>query len=293
MGDHHHHKAEGNLRAAFLINLLFTVIEIIGGIYTNSLAILSDAVHDLGDSLSLGLALYFQKLGKKERNEAYSYGYRRFPVLGALINASVLITGSTVLLVEAVPALFNPRVTNPEGMFILAIFGVAFNFVAYLKIHRGTSLNEKVVSLHLLEDVLGWVAVLLGSLVMIFWDLPFIDPLLSVLISTYVIYNAVRSLIKGMKIFLQGTPDDIQIKFIRSTVLELEEVVNVHDCHVWTMDGEHNILSMHVICDKNYSLEEQSSIKLKIKELLQGLRILHCTIEFEIEGEGSGQANKH
>ncbi|MDH5599404.1 MAG: cation diffusion facilitator family transporter, partial [Cyclobacteriaceae bacterium] len=140
---------------------------------------------------------------------------------------------------------------------------------------------------------LGWVAVLVGSLIMIFWDFPFIDPLLSVLISVYVIYNAIKSLTKGLKIFLQSTPDDIDIKHIESKILELSEIEHVHDCHVWTMDGEHNILSMHVICDQNYSLEEQSIIKSKIKSSLKEFSLLHCTIEFEIKGEGSGEANRH
>ncbi len=160
---HHHHHDTGNLKVAFFLNLAFTLVEIVGGLYTNSLAILSDALHDLGDSLSLGLSWYFQKLSKKGRTSSFSYGYKRFSLLGAVVNSIVLVVGSIIILSKAIPQLFNPSQANAEGMMYLAILGIVVNGAAVLKLRKGESLNEKVITLHLLEDVLGWVAVLIGS----------------------------------------------------------------------------------------------------------------------------------
>ena len=191
--NHSHNHSEGNIKIAFFLNLGFTIVEIIGGLYTNSLAILSDALHDLGDSLSLGLSWYFQRLSKKGSTKKFSYGYKRFSLLGAIINSIVLVVGSIFILSKAIPELFNPEETNAQGMLYLAILGVVVNGAAVFKLRKGKSLNEKVVSLHLLEDVLGWVAVLIGSIVMIYFDLPFVDPLLSILISIFVLYNVYRN----------------------------------------------------------------------------------------------------
>ena len=187
-GHHHHHDTE-NISTAFFLNLAFTIIEIIGGLMTNSVSIMSDALHDLGDSLSLGLAWYFQKVAKKGRDKTFSYGYKRFSVLGAMINAIVLVIGSVFILQESIPRLWQPETPNAQGMFWLAILGILVNGAAVLKLKKGTSLNEKVISLHLLEDVLGWAAVLIGSVLMYFFDLPIIDPLLSIGIAFFILTN--------------------------------------------------------------------------------------------------------
>ena len=277
---HHHHHGTKNLKVAFFLNLFFTIVEIIGGLYTNSLAILSDALHDLGDSLSIGLSWYFQKLSEKGRDDIYSYGYKRFSLLGAIINAIVLLLGSAFILKEAIPGLFNPNEANAKGMLLLAVFGVIVNGAAVLKLKEGTSINEKVISLHLIEDVLGWVAVLIGSLIMMFWDLPWIDPLLSMLIALFIIYNVFKNLKHSFSIILQATPKEIDIEGIHEKLLSLPEVIDVHDCHTWTMDGEYHVLSTHLRLDKNYTLDEQAEIKVKAKRLLKE-EVQHVTIEFE------------
>jgi cobalt-zinc-cadmium efflux system protein len=254
--DHSHHHAEGNVKVAFFLNLSFTIIEIIGGLYTNSLAILSDALHDLGDSLSLGLSWYFQRLSKKGRTKRYSYGYKRFSLLGAIINSIVLVIGSIFILTKAIPELFDPEETNVEGMFYLAILGIVVNGAAVLKLRKGKSLNEKVVSLHLLEDVLGWVAVLIGSIIMMLIDAPFIDPLLSVLISIFVLFNVYKSLKQSLQVVLQGIPSDVSIDTIREKLKSITQITNLHDCHAWSMDGQYNVLTMHLQLDKDYKLSE-------------------------------------
>ncbi len=283
--DHSHNHSEGNVKVAFFLNLSFTIIEIIGGLYTNSLAILSDALHDLGDSLSLGLSWYFQKLSKKGRTKTFSYGYKRFSLLGAIINSIVLVAGSIFILTKAIPELFNPEETNVEGMLYLSILGIVVNGAAVFKLRKGESLNEKVVSLHLLEDVLGWVAVLIGSIIMMFTDAPFIDPLLSVLISLFVLYNVYRNLKKSMLVILQGIPEEVSVDDIRQKLKDMPEVTDIHDCHAWSMDGEYNILTVHLRLAKDYKLSEQAKLKEKVKAQLKDESIDHITVEFEGQNE--------
>ncbi|MEQ6166942.1 cation diffusion facilitator family transporter [Ekhidna sp. MALMAid0563] len=283
--DHSHNHSEGNVKVAFFLNLSFTVIEVIGGLYTNSLAILSDALHDLGDSLSLGLSWYFQKLSKKGRTKKFSYGYKRFSLLGAIINSIVLVAGSIFILTKAIPELFNPGETNVQGMLYLAILGIVVNGAAVLKLRKGESLNEKVVSLHLLEDVLGWVAVLIGSIIMMYTDAPFIDPLLSVLISLFVLYNVYKNLRKSMLVILQGIPEEVSLEDIKEKLKDISEITDVHDNHVWSMDGEYNILTIHLQLDQDYKLSEQAKLKEKVRSQLKAESINHITIEFEGQDE--------
>ncbi|WP_020531084.1 cation diffusion facilitator family transporter [Flexithrix dorotheae] len=279
--DHSHNHSEGNVKVAFFLNLIFTIIEIVGGLFTNSLAILSDALHDLGDSLSLGLSWYFQKLSKKGRTEKFSYGYKRFSLLGAIINSIVLLVGSIFILTKAIPELFNPGETNAQGMLYLAILGIVVNGAAVFKLRKGESLNEKVVSLHLLEDVLGWVAVLIGSIIMMYIDAAFIDPLLSVLISLFVLYNVYKNLRKSMLVILQGIPEEVSIDYIGEKLKDIPAVTDIHDCHIWSMDGQYNILTIHLQLDKDYKLSEQVKLKETVRTKLKSEAINHITMEFE------------
>ncbi len=283
--DHSHNHSEGNVKVAFFLNLSFTIIELVGGLYTNSLAILSDALHDLGDSLSLGLSWYFQNLSKKGRTKTFSYGYKRFSLLGAIINSIVLIVGSIFILSKAIPGLFNPSEPNVQGMLYLAILGIIVNGTAVFKLRKGESINEKVVSLHLLEDVLGWVAVLIGSIIMMYTDAPFIDPLLSVLISLFVLYNVYRNLRKSLLVILQGIPEDVSIEDIREKLKDIQEVTDIHDCHAWSMDGQYNILTIHLKLDSDYKLSEQAKLKEMVRAELKDESVNHVTIEFEGKDE--------
>lgn len=284
MGNNHEHShdhSEGNVKVAFFLNLAFTIIEIIGGLYTNSLAILSDALHDLGDSLSLGLSWYFQKLSKKGRTKTFSFGYKRFSLLGAIINSIVLVAGSIFILTKAIPGLFNPEETNVEGMLYLSILGIIVNGAAVFKLRKGESLNEKVVSLHLLEDVLGWVAVFIGSIIMMYFDAPFIDPLLSVLISLFVLYNVYKNLKKSLLVVMQGIPSDVSIDKIRKKLEVIDEIKDVHDCHVWSLDGNYHIMSIHIRLKEDFRLSELSEIKKKARNELKDESVNHITIETE------------
>lgn len=290
MSQHHHHIAPDhqvsgtrNIRFAFFLNLGFTLIEIVGGLLTNSVAILSDALHDFGDSISLGLAWYFQKLSVKGSNEKYTYGYKRFSLIGALANSLILVTGSLFILSETIPRLLNPQPANEVGMFWLSILGIVVNGAAVIRLKKGTSLNEKVVSLHLLEDVLGWVAILIGSVLMYFFDLPFIDPLLSIVISVYILSNVAQSVKEGMRILLQATPDDINLPQIRQRLINHPLIEDVHDLHVWSADGNYHVMTMHVVL--NNQATETPELKMEIRNILKEEKIEHATIEFEFPDE--------
>ena len=281
----HRHEDVKNIRTAFFLNLSFTIIEFVGGIMTNSVAILSDAVHDLGDSFSLGLSWYFQKVAKRPRTKEYTYGYKRFSLFGAVINSVVLLVGSVVILVHAIPRLFNPQQPDVKGMLLLAVLGVIINGLAVYRLRKGTSMNERVVSLHLLEDVLGWIAVLVGAGIMYFVDAPFIDPLLSIAISLFILFNVYRNIRQSLRIILQGSPGTVDLEKIEQSILKIDKVQGVHDLHAWSVDGEYNILTIHVVLKVTISMEEQRLLKLRIRDSLLAQGVQHCTIEFEVEDE--------
>ncbi|MBP6635733.1 MAG: cation transporter [Paludibacter sp.] len=292
MHDHHSHQHNHthdadvkNISVAFFLNLSFTIIEIIGGLLTNSMAILSDAIHDLGDSFSLGMAWYFQKFSKKKSDKHYSYGYKRFALLGAIINSIILLVGSIFIISEAIPRILNPEPTHTVGMFFLAILGVGVNGAAMFRLRRGNSLNEKVVSLHMLEDVLGWLAILIGSVVMHFFDMPVLDPVLSVAIALFVIFNVFKNLKQSLKIVLQAIPQEIDSEKITEELVAFDEIKSVHDLHIWSVDGEYNVMTLHVVLTGSLNAVQQTALKQKIREHLLHEGIQHATIEFENETE--------
>lgn len=284
--DHgHHHHGTGNIKVAFFLNLAFTIIEIIGGLFTNSMAILSDALHDLGDSISLGLSWYFQKVSQKHKDKKYSYGYKRFSLVGALVNSVILFVGSIFILTETIPRIYNPQTPDALGMIWLAILGVVINGAAVFKLKKGESINEKVVSLHLLEDVLGWVAVLIGAIVMYFYDLPIIDPLLSLGIACFILFNVFKNFKSVFKIIMQGVPHDTNQKKIKAFLEGLDDVVNIHDLHIWSMDGQYNVLTVHIVTQENLQMEALVPLKQKVHEELKTYGINHATLEFETKDE--------
>ena len=287
--DHNHHHGSSNIKIAFFLNFGFSIIEIVGGVLTNSIAIISDALHDLGDSFSLALAWYFQKLSKKHGNPKFTYGYKRFSLLGALINSIVLLVGSGFVIYSAVGRLLEPQEAHAKGMLLLAVLGIIFNGVAFLRLKKGDSLNERTVALHLLEDVLGWIAVLIASIVMMFADVPILDPLLSLLIACYILFNIYRNLKNTFRIILQGTPDNIDELIIKERILSVDGVLSIHDLHLWSMDGQYNIVTVHVVFRS-----EMDTFQLKntLKEILKDAGIHHPTIEMEEENENCEFENK-
>jgi len=278
----------GNLRVAFWLNLSFAVVELVGGWWTGSLAILSDALHDLGDSVSLALAWRLARFGERKGDHRYSYGYRRFTMLGALANIAILGGGSILVLSEAIPRLWQPQQPDARGMLLLALLGIAANGLAALRLKHERSMNARTAALHLLEDVLGWAAVLLVSIVLLFADLPVLDPILSIVISVFVLVNAGRYLHGAARLLLQGVPHDVDLAALETRLASIEGVVTVHHAHFWSLDGEHNVFSAHLVVLAGTTPTNAIAIKCAAREMLHGLDIEHSTIEIEWEGETCG-----
>ena len=282
----HVHPVTSNLKVAFVLNALFTIIELIGGILTNSMAILADAVHDLGDTLAIGSSLFLESYAQKGRSSTFSFGYQRFSPLGALINGVILLAGSLVIIVETAPRLLNPEPVDAQGMLYLAILGVLMNGAAVWKLRRDkSSLNQRTVMLHLLEDALGWVAVLLGSVVLMFTDYYWIDPLLSLGIALFILWNAFKNLRQVLKIFLQATPENIDVDTIREEIRQVESIVDVHDMHVWTLDGSYHVLTAHLVLSHNQSIDDLTAVRSEVHRLLKQRYIDHITLQFETVGQ--------
>ncbi|MDX2361691.1 MAG: cation diffusion facilitator family transporter [Crocinitomicaceae bacterium] len=282
MGHNHGHVESAetkNLRLAFFLNFFFTIIEIIGGFFTNSVAILSDAIHDLGDTFSLGLAWYLQKVSQKERDEHFSYGYKRYSVLGALINVTILLVGSVFILWETISRLLDPQEVHPEGMIALALLGILVNGVAALRLKKGSSMNERVVALHLLEDVLGWVAVFIGAIIMLFWDVPILDPILSILITGYILFGVFKNLKKVLEVILQRIPSNVVLADIENYLSSKDGIKGYSDIHIWSLDGNFNIMTVNIQTNEELSIDQMAKIKQDIHEDLISMNVQHCTIE--------------
>jgi cobalt-zinc-cadmium efflux system protein len=284
-GHSHSHGSEGNLKVAFFLNFGFTLIEIVGGVLTNSIAILSDALHDAGDTASLGLAWYFERVSGRGRTARHTYGYKRYRLLGGLITGLFLIIGLGWILWNAIGRLMAPEPVNAPGMTVLAVIGIIVNGAAVLRVRKGTSLSEKVVSWHLLEDTLGWGAVLIGAGIMTFWDVPIIDPILSLGISLFVLWNVGRNLRAVIKVFLQTAPESFDAGDFESQVKAIPKVESLHDVHVWSLDGESHVLTSHVVMQPDATREEILEMKRQIRALLDPRDFQHVTIDVELRGE--------
>ena len=288
--EHHHHShshshTDARIGWAFALNAGFTIIEFIGGMLTNSTAIMADAVHDLGDCLSIGLAWILSVLSKKESDPVFTYGYRRFSLMGALINSLVLIVGSLWVLSEALPKLLHPQMPSAGGMLGLAILGVAVNGYAAYKLSHGKTLNEQVLNWHLLEDVLGWVAVLIVSITLLFVDWPILDPALSIIFTLFILFNVVKSLWSTIRLFLQAAPDNELAETLKESLLAFEDVRDVHHLRLWSLDGEHHVLTAHLVLGYSIDVPRQITLKAKIAEQLADYDLAHTTIEFEFADE--------
>lgn len=285
MAHSHQYPGKGNIKAAFFLNVSFTIIEIIGGFITGSIAVLSDALHDLGDSLSLGMGWYLENKSKQKGNMQYTYGYGRFSLLGALINAGVLIGGSIFIISEAISELSDPKVPQAKGMIVLAILGIMVNSIAFFKLKGGGTMNKQILTWHLLEDVLGWIAILIVSIVLLFKNIPILDPILALGITAFILVNIVKRLIKTMEIFLQKVPEDIDLNKIEKKIISIHKVKSTHHTHVWSLEGEQLVISIHVETEGISSLQELEQVKCQVKESFKGLPYEHLTIEMETEKE--------
>ena len=274
-------KTDKNILIAFLLNLFFSVFELIGGIFTNSIAIISDAVHDFGDSLSIGISYFLEKKSKKKPDKKYTFGYTRYSVLGAIITNTILIIGSVIVIYNAIKRIITPVEINHNGMIIFAIVGALVNFTAAYMTKEGDSLNQKAVNLHMLEDVLGWIAVLIGAIVIKLTNFNLIDPILSILVAIYILIHALKSYKKIFNLFLEKTPEEIEIDELKEHILNIKGVEGVHHIHIWSIDGYNHLATMHIVTDT----KKVTELKKSIKEELREHGISHTTIEIESKDE--------
>ena len=273
-------KTERNILVAFLLNIAFSIFEFVGGIFTGSVAIISDSIHDIGDSLSIGISFFLEKKSKKKPDDKYTYGYIRYSVMGGAITTVILLLGSILVIYNAIKRIINPVEINYNGMIIFAIIGVVVNFLAAYFTREGDSLNQKSVNLHMLEDVLGWVVVLIGAIIMRFTNIAIIDSILSILVALFIFISALKEFKKIIDLFLEKTPNSIDISEIKEHLLEIENVIDVHHIHIWSIDGYSNYATMHVVSDGDSKI-----VKEAIREELNEHGISHVTIELELEDE--------
>ena len=282
-------KTEKNILFAFILNLAFSIFEFFGGIFTNSVAILSDSIHDMGDALSIGISFSLEKKSKKKPDNNYTYGYIRYSVLGGLITTVILLVGSILVIYNAIGRIINPVAVNYKGMIIFAIIGVVMNFIAAYLTREGDSINQKSVNLHMLEDVLGWIVVFVGSILIKFTNISYIDSIMSILIACYILFHALTNLKAVLDLFLEKTPKGIDIEHLKKHLLDIDGVLDVHHIHIWSIDGVNSYATLHIVTDS----KNPNIIKMKVREELLEHNIVHTTIEIETSKEKCDENECH
>lgn len=277
-------KKDKKILMAFLLNLFFSGFELFGGIFTGSVAILSDALHDLGDSISIGISYFLERKSLKKPDEHHTYGYIRYSLLGSFITTVILLSGSIIVFISAVDRIANPRPINYNGMIVLAVIGFIVNTLAAFFTHDGHSLNTKAVNLHMLEDSLGWAAVLIGATVMRFTDLYIIDPALSIALSVFIFINAAKNLKEILDVFLEKTPKEICPEHLAEHLKEIEGVLDIHHLHIRSLDGFRHEATLHIVTEG-----DTAAIKRAVREELSKHGVVHSSIETEYIGEDCGE----
>lgn len=273
-------KTEKNILIAFLLNLSFSIFEFFGGVFTGSVAIMSDAIHDMGDAAGIGVSYFLEKRSKKQPDDTHTYGYARYSVIGSVIITLILLFGSAAVIYNAVCRIIEPVPIRYNEMIVFAVVGVCVNFFAAFFTRDGDSLNQRAVNLHMMEDVFGWAVVLIGAIVMRFTDFTLIDPIMSIGVTVFVVFHAIGHLKEALDLFLEKTPHGVEISEIKEHVCEIDGVADVHHVHVWSMDGQVNYATMHVVTDV-----DPHHIKEEIREELREHGITHVTLELEAVGE--------
>ena len=272
-------KTEKNILIAFILNISFSIFELFGGFITGSVAIISDSIHDFGDAISIGISYFLEKKSKKKANKRYTYGYVRYSVLGGVITTTILLVGSLLVIYNAITRLFNPVDINYKGMIILAIIGVILNFIAAYVTREGESINQRSVNLHILEDVLGWIVVLVGAIIMNITDIKILDPIMSIGVALFILIHSLKNLSKVLDLFLEKTPSNVDIDKLETELLKIKGVDDIHHIHVWSIDGYNNYATMHIVSTS----KDMKRIKEEIREELEEYNICHSILETETE----------
>ncbi|EOG8709252.1 TPA: cation diffusion facilitator family transporter [Bacillus cereus] len=289
MGHSHNHGNSNNKKAlllAFLLTTSFMIAEVIGGFVTNSLALLSDAGHMLSDAVSLALSLLAFKLGEKTATAAKTYGYKRIEMLAALCNGVVLIVISVYIFIEAIRRFKEPVEIASNGMLIIAVLGMLINILSAWILMRGGdvkgNLNLRSAFLHVLGDLLGSVGAIIAALLIKFFGWTAADAIASILVSILVIISGWRVTRDTVHILMEGAPQHINVEEVKSTLLNIPVVKEVHDLHIWSVTSDFQVLTCHLIIKGN---ETQSVLKEATDVLKEKFHVEHVTIQVEIDGE--------
>ena len=279
-------KSRNNIFLAFILNLIFSIIEFVGGIFTNSISIISDSIHDFGDALSIAVSLVLEKKAEKKPDSKYTFGYARYSVLGALISSTVLLIGSIFMIINVIPRIITPEKVNYDGMIIFGVIGLFVNGIGAFITSRSNKLNEKAVSLHLFEDVLGWIAVFIVSIIMKFFDMPILDPILSIFITIYILWHVIQNYRSIFSVFLQKAPETNNFEEFKKQILDSNEIIkDIHHTHIWSLDGVNTYISLHVVVPDSVSIDDIIKMKREIKHEAEHYEIFHTIIEVEFESE--------
>ena len=281
-------KAKYTVWVAFFLNLSYAIVEFIAGGIFGSSAVLADSVHDLGDAIAIGISAFLESISNREEDSHYTLGYKRFSLLGAMVTAVILMTGSVLVILENIAKIFHPQSVNDEGILWLGIIAITINVLASLVIRKGQTKNESILSLHFLEDTLGWVAVILMAIVLRFTDWYILDPLLSIAISFFILSKALPRFWSTLKIFLDAVPEGVDIQKIKTDLAELDHVASINQLNLWTMDGLEKNAIVHV-CLKE--MEHMETCKESIRIFLKDCGFQNITIEVDVDLE-SHQAHK-
>ena len=275
-------KAKYAVWVAFFLNLTYAIVEFIAGGVFGSSAVLADSVHDLGDAIAIGISAFLETISNREEDNQYTLGYKRFSLLGALVTAVILVTGSVLVILENVTKILHPQPVNDEGILWLGIIAITINLLASLVVGKGKTKNESILSLHFLEDTLGWVAVILMAIVLRFTDWYILDPLLSLVISFFILSKALPRFWSTLKIFLDAVPEGLDIKQVKSGLERLDNVASLNQLNLWTMDGLEKNAIVHV-CLKE--MEHMETCKESIRIFLKDCGFQNITIEIDADLE--------
>ncbi len=279
-------KTENNIFIAFLLNLSFSIFEFIGGIITGSVAIMSDAMHDLGDAFAIGISYFLERKSRQQPDEIFTYGYARYSVLGSIIISGILVVGSVIIIYNAIGRILHPVSIDYNGMILFAVAGVILNFLATYITRKGDSLNQKAVNLHMLEDMLGWIVVLIGAIIMNFTNIAILDPIMSIGVALFILFHALKNLQEALTLFLDKIPKGISIEEVMRHIYTIDGVLDIHHIHIRSLDGQNNHATMHIVTDKDAYL-----IKKRIREKLKEHGISHVTLELETKDEVCHEKN--
>ena len=263
---------------AFFLNLSYAIVEFIAGGIFGSSAVLADSVHDLGDAIAIGISAFLESISNREEDSHYTLGYKRFSLLGAMVTAVILMTGSVLVILENITKIFHPQPVNDEGILWLGIIAVSINVLASLVIRKGQTKNESILSLHFLEDTLGWVAVILMAIILRFTDWYILDPLLSLAISFFILSKAIPRFWSTLKIFLDAVPEGVDIKQVKNDLEQLDNVASVNQLNLWTMDGLEKNAIVHVCLEH---VKHMEVCKESIRDLLKERGFQNVTIEVD------------